>query len=370
MAGSNIDVLAEHIFSVLEVDRAATPLLRHFYHNLDSLKEALSAFAVSIAPALLDSLCSLEPPSIASLLASSLDVNLKTHWIVYQHFFRKIKNVENLKPRAYTGSSIHNEGATRRMTQYERFFSSEDCQETIPSGILQLYREGYEHVGTCVAAAVKIPTDTIHYYYARALFKLMEGTFMAKFWTYHSETHGSVTGCCLWEKKDLEWIGLNNHSPLSEVVSPVIQDVINCIGVQDILEKKKEKKIEQHKQYEENKAYRKAQRIAYRTEEVKAREKAQRKAYRTEEVKARAKAQRKASMTEEAKARAKALRKASRTEEVKAREAARMKASRTEEVKAREKAQRKVYRTEEVKAKEAAQMKAYKARKKAEKDAK
>ena len=324
MAGSNIDVLAEHIFSVLEVDRAATLLLRHLYHNLDSLKEALSAFAVSFAPALLDSLCSSEPPSIASLLASSLDVNLKTHWIVYQHFFRKIKNVKNLKPRAYTGSSINDKGAFERTKTYERFFAGEDCKQAIPSGILQAYREGYEHIGTCVAAAVKIPTDTIHYYYARALFKLMEGTFMAKFWTYHSETHGSVTGCCLWEKEDLEWIGLNNRSSLSEVVSPIIQDVIHCVGVQDVLESREEQK-ERYKalrKASDNETKRVAKSAAGKVHYEKNREKvkAQRKVYR-------------------------------------------------EENKEKIKAQGKVYR-EETKEKVKARNKAYKARKKAEKDAK
>jgi hypothetical protein len=54
--GSDLQLLARHLNSVLVVDKTASALLRHMYHDVASIYEALLHFPVQFAPALVDML--------------------------------------------------------------------------------------------------------------------------------------------------------------------------------------------------------------------------------------------------------------------------------------------------------------------------
>ncbi len=221
MASINMEALfANHAFSILEVDRAASPSLRWMYHNEQSIVEALSHFNINFAVGLSDIVQSPTPPTASELMSCTLTgLDLKNVWLVYMQWFGKDEEIFS-----YCGSTVAVLGSGLRLAQYDNFLHNGGSQGSIPEQIIELHHAGYEHLGTSILAAGVIPNGGPDFYYLRALIKLLEGTFTSKFWAFLSTTMGSLSGSCLWDIEDLPWQGLCTHSPLYEVCPPIVQD--------------------------------------------------------------------------------------------------------------------------------------------------
>ncbi|KAJ4303470.1 hypothetical protein N0V90_002365 [Kalmusia sp. IMI 367209] len=197
----------------------ATKLLRHSLIALPAINELL----------LLK-----ECPSIEYLhgIAAKQADFWNDHFGVYLHILEKRGDM----PLLYVGST------------YRTFKLRHKCYKSgdYPSlDYAQAIKKGYKRTAVIYLAAFEQGPITKQLRLSHALARVLEAMFIARLWTYKSETYGTVTELNGWKKSSLQWFGLNGMNPIREAV-PLLKDALT-LSDEDLKElevKRKARKAE------------------------------------------------------------------------------------------------------------------------------
>lgn len=216
------DQLFEIVTCVMDADKQITPKLGQVHEKHD-FNYFFETFDLHIHPGLPYVMAADKPPSIGFFYdlpsALELEASVLRQWFID---YALIMEKPGHKSRLSIGSaSACKAGASGRMRDYQ-----EELISKFGIWVQKSRQEGFEitHIG--ILFAFPIPLDELRPI-GRCWTLTLEAVSTWKFWTpwrgptsIDHETY-YMRHACPWDLADLEWDGLNSHSPLREGVSGV-----------------------------------------------------------------------------------------------------------------------------------------------------